>query len=172
MVGFRRRRDELGRISPTNASLYAIGDNNFCRCNVMDSQSCQINKLIKKTICMSENKQSVEEGNKLIMFFDGAEIVKIDILRNLSDSIKYKGSYYPIKRSPQFHKDWNLLMPVVEKIESICDQFYFTYYKNNIRLRCSIGGKEFDFKHHTKGIEAAWLAVIQTIQWYNQNKQS
>jgi len=65
---------------------------------------------------------NTEEGNKLIMFFDGAESDTIDIMGEIHKCIKYKGSYYPEDRSLKFNEDWNLLMPVVKSIHGIVNK--------------------------------------------------
>ena len=75
--------------------------------------------------------------------------------------------------SLQFHKDWNWLMEVVEKIESIkietykvrvdiyfnCCQINPTHWEQLISI---YGNKE------TK-IEAVYNACIEFIKWYNEN---
>ena len=76
--------------------------------------------------------------------------------------------------SLQFHSDWNWLMEVVEKIESIkietykvkvdiyfnCCQINPTHWEQLISI---YGNKE------TK-IEAVYNACIEFIKWYNENK--
>jgi hypothetical protein len=105
------------------------------------------------------------EGNKAIMFFDGAEYATIDILGKAYGCIKYKDSYYPEWNLPKFNEDWNLLMHVVEKIEAIenSDDYEIDIFGNC----CEIGTKD---EHSTVGKtkkEAVWLAIVSFIKFYN-----
>jgi hypothetical protein len=65
-----------------------------------------------------------------------------------------------------YHSDWNNLIPVVEKIESISDSesFEVDIFGNC----CDIGGRIESVKD-TK-IGAVVDAVIQFIEWYNEKK--
>lgn len=68
----------------------------------------------------------------------------------------------------QFHNNWNWLMAVVEKIETLnCSV--------NINYRyCYLETESQGFKIETTGeskIEAVWKACSAFIQWYNQNEQ-
>lgn len=111
------------------------------------------------------------------MFFDGAESTKINIWADEQwDAIKYKEEYYPEWNLPKFNQYWDLLMPVVEKIEIMKGEGGW-YYKVDIINRnevecsaentpiCYIPGYDNKLK-----ITAVWLAVIEFIKWYNQNK--
>lgn len=86
-----------------------------------------------------------------------------------------------------YHKSWDALMPVVEKIAHIeikdCpvisngeDTFFDSYY---LRTFGMVSAEEKDFMvrinrfplHYSKSlIEATWQAVINFIQWYNTTK--
>lgn len=62
-----------------------------------------------------------------------------------------------------YHNNWSLLMPVVEKIEAIENS---DLYEVDIFGKCcDIGGK-IETASNSK-IEATWRAIIQFIQWYN-----
>lgn len=121
----------------------------------------------------------VVEGNRLIMFFDGAENIEIDIMGKPAKAIKYKDQYYPEDRLPGFEEDWNLLMPVVEKIEATHTEFdgYFGVHISSngcsivsTRLNTSRTNPHYsyfnDVTHETK-LSSTWYAVIQFIKWYN-----
>ena len=58
---------------------------------------------------------NTEEKNKLIAEFMGLEIVNADIIL-----YELNGIAYPINKL-HYHKSWDWLMPVVEKIESFQD---------------------------------------------------
>lgn len=134
-----------------------------------------------KIKAMSENKQSVEEGNTLINDFMGEE----------------HDECFEIFGPDPYHSSWNALMPVVEKIESVIIDNYedTTSGKKMVKrspsveivggyCEISVGGylDSMDklcycafqtIKKSKSKIEAVWQAVIEFIQWYNnQNKQS
>ena len=67
----------------------------------------------------------------------------------------------------KFHSDWNWLMPVIKKIESM--GFYVSIMKSNITC-CKDGGispvfEEYDYNDK---LETTWLAVTAFIKWYNK----
>jgi hypothetical protein len=71
----------------------------------------------------------------------------------------------------QFHSDWNWLMQVVEKIESldghlhICDNAVFVHFPKRIKQCICINGSLKLSK-----IEAVYNACLEFIEWYNENK--
>ncbi len=75
----------------------------------------------------------------------------------------------------KFHKSWSWLMPVVEKIET----FIFEndeYYNFNILGGCYVtiisshGNELVTSDEGQSKLECVWLAVIEFIKWYNENK--
>lgn len=115
------------------------------------------------------------EGNKIIVKFDGFKFYN-------DDPITYPIGYYIgefkgeriIKQEDEFeyHSFWDWLMPIVEKIESM-NELVSIEQKSCI----IINDKDPDLHNwfmnpiETKTkIEAVWFAVIDFIQWYNQNK--
>lgn len=89
--------------------------------------------------------------------------------------------------APEYHKDWNALMPVVEKIESLSDLIVIKAWVSINGNTCGIwthfdvseilrNGKnepaKFKVKHASREskIKATWLAVVDFVKWYNQNK--
>lgn len=79
-----------------------------------------------------------------------------------------------------YHSDWNRLMPVVERIESLgyytnsdigftgsdnkTVMHFFRVYKNGYE------GINIAFSKSTFKIESIYTAVIEFIKWYNDNK--
>lgn len=77
-------------------------------------------------------------------------------------------------RDIQFHKSWSLLMPVVEKIESISSYFEITFkeckvWKTNGVAREPENEILFWIQGKSK-IGATYKAVIEFIKYYNKNK--
>lgn len=71
-------------------------------------------------------------------------------------------------RAGKYHKEWNELMPVVEKIEELGYRFEIRWtsthitalaWDNTLSLSCDTGSSK---------IEAVYQGVLQFIQWYNQ----
>lgn len=94
------------------------------------------------------NLEWIVKGNKLIRVWMGHD----------HDSIK---------RS--YDKDWNELMPVVEKIGTKIIKYNLT--PNNVIFRVEEDDSyDIVIKNNGNLIEAAWKAVVQFIQWYNENK--
>ncbi len=79
----------------------------------------------------------------------------------------------------QYHLSWAWLMSVVEKIEKIGYNVVISYYGCEISEGTpnGDGGKFFksivdidNVKSDIINIEMVWLAVVEFIKWYNQNK--
>ena len=76
----------------------------------------------------------------------------------------------------QFHSSWDWLMPVVEKIinsncssAELCGEWYLNSSKYSFSmLNDQTNSCEGNSKNSL--IEATWLAVVEFIKWYNQNK--
>lgn len=135
--------------------------------------------------------KEIEEGDKLITEFMGEVILaansetiprssyvkefkKFSICSDFCDEVNKnaKKKYFPIhhRGEMEYHSSWDWLMPVVEKIETMNAEV-------TIRLdSCSIKQsfkqpKVFAISRLSESkIEARWLAIIEFIKWYNQNK--
>ena len=94
------------------------------------------------------------ENNKLIAEFmehkPTFEVYIDDVLTTLERPIK------------NYNSDWNWLMEVVEKIESL-DIYYNEYIDYNSSMFAS-GKIELSTK-----IEAVYNACVEFIKWYNKN---
>lgn len=79
-----------------------------------------------------------------------------------------EGSDDFIRQNYQYHKSWELLMPVVEKIEML---------KNTVRIYsghttiCTDTGYPVCQILEKSKIKATHVAVYQFITWYNDNQQ-
>ena len=108
----------------------------------------------------------METNNKIIAEFMG-------YIKHTQTKAYLTTDGYFHERDLKFHKDWNWLMEVVEKIESIKIEtykvrvdIYFNCCKINPthweQLISIYGNKE------TK-IEAVYNACVEFIKWYNEN---
>jgi hypothetical protein len=120
-----------------------------------------------------------EEGGRIIAVFDG--------FKHIEDGDSYfKPGQYLFPNELNYHKDWNLLMPVVIKIGSIPSisieiksftvengnelvnscHIYKTYWpKSGVCEKESIISR-LDFENKIKGVELIFYCVIKFIQWY------
>jgi len=107
----------------------------------------------------------IEENNKLIAEFMGG--VPCDRCEDCG-MLKFGESDYRALEYLRYHSDWNLLMPVVEKIEQV---------GGKIDIEFSIGTDEtwiiqnsqFEtYKYGGTKLERTYQAVIEYINWYNQ----
>jgi hypothetical protein len=83
-------------------------------------------------------------------------------------------SFHP--RHLSYHKSWDWLMPVVEKVESLdCNVGIFTGMKNDSWCRIvrfgkfGLGDKEIGIKDNSR-IISVFKAIIEFIKWYNKIK--
>lgn len=123
-------------------------------------------------------EQSIEEGNFLI-------------------ATKLMGYTYPDKENQFFklnildlhnyHEDWNLLMPVVEKIDTFHERnngdvycqtnatshsFYINY--NDGKVVNEIHPKYYNGRHRSENesrIENVFLAIVDFITWYSSTQK-
>ncbi len=122
-------------------------------------------------------KEEIKAGNRLLAEFVGHYFPGSSILDYIGRPLS---NYHYAKI--RYHRDWNLLMRAVQKIESMHDDFhgYFGVYISS--NRCCIQGTKLrtdpehfhpayfnDITLETK-IESTWYAVTMFIQWHNQNK--
>lgn len=130
---------------------------------------------------MSTDNVTVEQKNIAIAKFMGEKIVTAD---NGDPVIKTKNNrLLHISDWAKYHEDWNQLMAVVEKIESINDDFhgYFGVHVNS--NGCTIQGTNLrtdpenfhpayynEAVHDTK-ILATHKAIYDFITWYTTTIQ-
>jgi len=111
--------------------------------------------------------KEIIEGNQLIVEFYG----------DISGITSYPDEGY------EFHSSWDWLMPVVEKIESIKDEYHGRFGVHISSNTCTIQATNFRSNErmaeppyyfitvtvNTK-LDATWLVVVQFIKWYNFEK--
>lgn len=126
-------------------------------------------------------QQEILEGNKLIVQFmcvknvreyqtkRNPNIIDLVIAEDEDGYIDYvEGINYIL-----YHSDWNQLMPVVEKIESL-GTGYVMMENNKCEIVITLdnqGKKHFSnrFIQNTK-LESVYEGVVEFIKWYNENK--
>ena len=112
------------------------------------------------------------ENNKLIAEFLSVKIHPCETIENFKFlPIEERGLYngYFIDEL-KYHEDWNWLMEVVEKIESL--GYRIEIVKHICRIYLS-NKETIIISENTPKIEAVYNAVVEFIKWYNnQNKVS
>ena len=120
------------------------------------------------------NKEEIKAGNKLIFDFLGKEYAHwtfenrtswISARTNLNRSVcKAFDGYEDLK----YHKSWDWIMSVVEKIHSI-DYTDVQIHSHICYINYRHGEYKADF-HRWEGlpmVEMVYIAVITFIEWYN-----
>ena len=109
----------------------------------------------------------ITENNKIIAKFMGATLTKdLQIMYPV-----YEGDSSYVK-DLKYHLDWNWLMEVVEKIESILpDDSIITIEYKNCFIPILDDEEPFTIEGGGKTkIEAVYNACLEFIKWYNENK--
>lgn len=100
--------------------------------------------------------ENIIENNKIIAEFMGYPKYKINFI---GKRLNFENS-----KHNTYHKDWNWLMKVVEKIESLEDNL-----KNETKEDFKQFQKILSLPVYTK-IEVVYNSCVNFIKWYNENK--
>ena len=104
------------------------------------------------------------ENNKLIAEFLGY----IDNGCSEDGFLIHPVTNYDVEISSlKYHEDWNWLMEVVEKIESL--GYRIEIVKHICRIYLS-NKETIIISENTPKIEAVYIACVEFIKWYNENK--
>jgi len=107
--------------------------------------------------------QEIIDGNRFIAEFMGWKFNKERKAYYIPQTLgfPFKGKVEDLK----YHKDWNWIMPVVIKCFDVyCDvEGVSVFNADNQQFKLNDALLLTD-------INALWLAVIEFIEWYNQNK--
>ena len=128
--------------------------------------------------------KNIIENNKLIAEFMGVfdKILSTGNIHSWSDAPFYytredtkEKVIKNISKYSKYSKDWNWLMKVVEKIESIEDGIYQVDILQEgckILKKCSllIDKTVSKLEPDTTKIKSVYLACVEFIKWYNENK--
>ena len=119
--------------------------------------------------------KEIQEGNKLIAEFMGAEMIAPIgfTMRGVKFPKETHGLWVHAATDLCYHSSFEWIMPVAEKIESL--GFRFKQCRKRVEIekdfpvgiRTPIDAKICMVKEETK-LLSAWQAAIQFIQWYNQ----
>jgi hypothetical protein len=102
------------------------------------------------------------ENNKLIALFNGD-------IKSINDKVSFNKNCSV--NELKYDTDWNWLMVVVEKIESM--NYYVDIMNKAVSINndedmiVDLSGKDFSTK-----IEAVYTAVLEFIKWYNQTQNT
>jgi hypothetical protein len=118
---------------------------------------------------------NTQENNKLIAEFMGArrfmatnEFELYGLIPIIEDGDNEKHFFCP--HEMKFNTDWNWLMEVVEKIESLG---YDVFINTCVCKVSDVGQNMFEdiecFVNNNK-IQATYNACVEFIQWYNEQK--
>ena len=105
----------------------------------------------------------MEENNRIIAEFMGAKLTKdLKIMYPV-----YEGDSSYVKNL-KYRSDWNWLMEVVEKIESL--GYRVTIVRHICRIDLTEESKLI-ISEDIKKIEAVYSACLKFIEWYNEQKK-
>ena len=114
--------------------------------------------------------QNIIENNKLISIFMGKKESPYEFSEfgYINSKGQWKDEFLP--EQLKFHKDWNWLMKVVEKIENYNEFTNVLFAPRGCAIDCYIeNGFSFSNDCDTK-IEAVYNACVEFIKWYNLTK--
>ena len=111
---------------------------------------------------------NIIENNRLIAEFMGFQSTSLGWFDNEEHLINVEkdNTFDDLK----FHKDWNWLMEVVEKIENYNEYTNVFFAPEGCAIDCHIeNGFSFSNDCDTK-IEAVYSVCVEFIKWYNKQK--
>lgn len=138
-------------------------------------------------------QEEILEGNKLIAEFMGFAYLDDFNYPEQNEVGWYNSEGDCCGKELYFHSSWDWLMPVVEKIENIdirnnkhdfpkvklngdsCEIFAYATFRGTTyywKKWMDISGNFHEHKTHCESkLEAIYKAVIEFIQWYNQQSK-
>jgi len=127
---------------------------------------------------------TTEEGNKLIAEFDGYEYIDSDKSYDswgwwekdkFNDNAKNNPNFLCISNSGlKYHSSWDWLMPVALKIGETCidNEFVEITLKSDNTCIIDCSGQYYTEQSEGTLLLSTFNAIVNFIQWYNQNKES
>ena len=124
----------------------------------------------------SEINMDVEIGNKLIAEFMGGRYFEIGGIMGTTYQYRdliHKGDYY-YPNELKYHTSWDWLMPVVENIQSLAIDEVGEINVMIASHECLIGEDYYhpiiNIERNGSYISMIYIAVVEFIKWYNENK--
>ena len=119
-----------------------------------------------------ENKEIIE-GNKLVAEFDGWVI---DNSFPDKDRTYIKNGGIELDTTFKYHTSWDWLMPVVENIQSLAIDEVGEINVMIASHECLIGEDYYhpiiNIERNGSYISMIYIAVVEFIKWYNENKNN
>ena len=123
---------------------------------------------------------SIEENNKLIAEFMGVfhqlgtyHLPQHKRYEKIGAKIELYDTF--LLEDLSYHTSWDWLMPVVEKIENLDCLYDFTIDKNRGVIKTKLSADNvfrFNEDYFTSSkLEIVYKAVVEFINWYNENKE-
>lgn len=135
------------------------------------------NQLVMKI----EEKNALKTDNELIAEFMGMWSTMCQVYADRCKERVYvhpahkdlSSGYWTVQELEQYQTDWNWLMAVVEKIQSMDHpeksfHDYFRFGTSKGVYWCEFG--RFSFNSAISLIDAFWTVVVEFIKWYNDYK--
>ncbi len=106
--------------------------------------------------------EEIVEGNKLIAIFEGYKFYPKDSINNIQGVYRKKGKLGALHTGFKYHKSWDELNPVVDKISEISKHgVAHDYWKD----------AESDIRIFREPIQLTYKMVIEFIKWHNTKPQ-
>lgn len=187
--------EELSRESVHDYSLLALGEdikgNEYSGAAVMcDGELIRIDQIeleVEAKEVIMEMQETIE-GNRVIVEFMGG--IVDDHLRSkrypkhLPSWATMLYDFDPLKIGGyDYHTSWEWLMPVVERVESLHDDFHGYFGVSIYSNSCTIQGTRLNTSSESfhpaylsdpnaifpTKIESTWYNIVSFIKWYNVN---
>ena len=114
---------------------------------------------------------TTQQGNELIARFMGG--VYNDVYNPSDPHYDFKNGVYSVDEL-LYHASWDWLMQVVEKIakSGFRVKTNFNPIDNSVIVQSVTDSEQvLSIMYYSQPIEAVYTAVVQFIQWYNNQKQ-
>lgn len=123
-----------------------------------------------------KEQATIEQMNEAIATFEGRKQTSLNeagkVTKYWSDAQSINPFY---SENVHYHESWEWLMPVVEKIATVCPDDVVHMEFGKTYTRCNLwnldNGRTHVFdEYKATPILTVYHAVYQFIQWYNSNK--
>ena len=128
---------------------------------------------------MNLTKEEIFEGNKLIAGFIGYFDKTIEFCKRKDIPYNWEEDLVELN-SLLYYNSWDLIMPVIDKINGLGKEYSFAIFKTYVSLTVEKGGKvykDFSFAYseyitsEQTGKEAAFKLIVKFIKWYNESSK-